>query len=573
MRRVRKDTFQSTEITNKLSEKRKEISQYKALVRGLPQNRQETRQLDSAIESDGSNGISEPHVTSEDLRRNLDLIRGENDALEKRISERARQHKADITAIEQQVSVERDRAVQLSHELEKATSVFEMAKEEYKTREQLVQQLRIEIDKVKEKEALLVSPNGLDKERILLEKMIAEYTVTLNNTEKQLANLKEKDREIEEKYSQTRQVVADLEKTIKEIDMECISKSEELNGMRRECVRLENEIMNDSTQKKDLVRQINMAKNDSKLLDRKLLDLTRVNDQAQIRFSELNRDYTRALRLNEGLTSEYDRLRYDLDSKINHAKILRHEQAFIIPSVTIEHSPTCDAKRVSLLQQECVAIENEISAITTELNNMQEKGMLDESGRLKPVVISDPQLREIVEELGINQALLSAQEILDNEESMKEVVTIVAIMLDRIDSEHRHMQEVYRSRAFKSMAMNHYVQSLDFRKNMYAELVLSNLQLDNHEISKLIDAFNDEQRGKIEYVDVSNNALTCASAFSQIIESFPNLKELVLVGNSQDAITDFRKEILSKHVDATDDGICLTLCTENIPRISIVYHE
>jgi|LauGreDrversion4_2_1035121.scaffolds.fasta_scaffold08046_3 hypothetical protein len=581
LKTIRSHNFHSNEITQKLLEKRNEVNQYKSICRILSFEHLESGQFSVLKESDELVRTDQMEITTrnaqiasaEELKKELDAKRKENEALQARIAERGASQTTEIKGLEQEVSAERERVVQLSTELEIAISSLQAAQEEYSRKVKVKDQLGEDMHNIKSQYASLASPRELDKDRAKLEGMIEEFLVTLNKNEERLVVLQEQNKTMESKYSETRKVAGDLEKTVQEIDLECIRKSAELDAMRREHLTLENQIMNDANRKRDLVGQLENVRKDSKVLDRKIQDLAKRSDQAQSRLSGANREYARVMRLNEGLVSENHRLKSELDTAKYRAKISQHEHEF----GEKERTTVCNEASGKLLQDECEEMEREISTITAEINHMRENGILDESGRLKPVLISDPAINDIVENLKINEALWSAQQKSDNEETMKEVISLVAFILDRIHTEHQHIQEIHRERALKAMVLNQYTQSLDARSNSYAELDLSNLQLEGGEISKLIETFNDAQKSKIEWVDISHNPLIYGSSLLHIIDRLPNLKYLCVIANSSDAIAYVRECSWWKDLDGVsetiDDGKCLKLYTGALMRLSISYHE
>ena len=257
-----------------------------------------------------------------------------------------------------------------------------------------------------------------------LEKEVDELRACAVGLENQCDSLQIRCEEAEGKLSLTRAEHVALGNAIQRIQRETINKLNEIESVRFERTRLEVEISNATSTKRELSQQLEES---TRLQSRLVSDLQNTAErflQAQSHLADLKRVNARVTRYGECLKVERERIKCEKEMEKRNAKYLKHQKSFLN---VIQRSESND-RRVSWKirtgsgnQQKCNETESHFKCANVEKNH--------------PILINDEETKALVHELGINEALIAAQSLEDHDECIRAIVEIIAKVVERFGLE------------------------------------------------------------------------------------------------------------------------------------------
>ena len=398
------------EISLKIADKKAEIRRYKELAAGI--------QGYPAIQTPTSPQDRSPGTTCN--HRGDHCVEGNSEGL-RLLDELALRKK--------ELQDERTRAIDLSRKLDLLRHDVETAQaEELRTRSRN-EALKVQSEaSVRLNDRLLDILGQMQRTHENLTVQIGETKSKLDYTERESTRLRGEMQSLREALEKTNTTNRDIEKTIVEVNNETESIEQQIKELHIERERLQNEIDN-NTQKVDMLRKSQAQdKHQFKILSKKLKEIENVRDKVDFVRDDMSRKLARAVKIEEGLMRENATLRTQLIERKTRERITKKDLVRKGPIVQ-------DEDTTSKKDETCQTLESTLASLKQQIKNLEDSGTLDETGRLKAITISNPDTDEIVARLGVNEKLLEAQALEDNDKCIEMIVGIIANILEC--DEHR----------------------------------------------------------------------------------------------------------------------------------------
>jgi hypothetical protein len=256
------------------------------------------------------------------------------------------------------------------------------------------------------------------------------------------------------------------------------------------------------------------------------------------------------------------------------------------------------------LRSENDSLRSQIQQYQMDIRFLSENGMLDERGVVKPLLIEAierPGTLSLVERLNINEFLVATQAQADIQKIQISLIEKISQLLEMINEaerlETRYTDDIKRSEEIskqlseRNLALQCDISNLEkytatariqlgmnqvkMAEGRNIKLYLAGMGFTDDDLSALVASLTQEERGRIDLIDISNNCLVEFN-LSRIVSDCPLLKSLDIRGNKIVSLNECERFLRQKMEGITsvfkDDKLMIANSGTQI-RISVHHGE